>query len=143
MIEELAQVKGTQDGNALIEVSRQGGCHGCNLRAGCGTGSLGRLLGHRQKPFFIANSLNLKKGDKVIIGLPENAYVLAGFLVYILPLFGLFLFSILADNLFGSDDVVNVLAAIAGLVCGVLVAARLARQTFFKTLQPHIIRQIW
>lgn len=143
MIEEQAQVKGVRGGKVLIEVLRLGGCQGCTLSAGCGTGSLGRLLGHRQKPFALANSLNLKTGDKVIVGMPENAYVLAGFLIYLLPLLSLFLFSMVADRLFGSVDGVNVLAAIAGLVCGILMAAKLARQTFFKTLQPHIIRQVW
>lgn len=143
MIEELAQVKGIQGGNALIEVSRQGGCQGCNLSAGCGTGSLGRLLGHRQKPFLIPNRLNLKTGDKVIVGMPENAYVQAGFLIYLLPLVCLFVFTIVADSLFGSVDGLNVLAAIAGLVGGILLAAKLAKQAFFKSLRPQIIRQIW
>lgn len=143
MIKETAQVTGIQGEYALIEVLRETGCHGCSLGASCGTGSIGRLLGHRQKPFSIANSLNLRKGDRVILGMAENAYLSAGFLVYIVPLFCLFLFSILADIVFGSIDFINVLAAIAGLIFGILLTAKLLKFTCFKSIEPQIIKQIW
>ena len=143
MIEETAQVKAIQGELALIEVLRQGGCQGCSLSAGCGTGSLGRLLGHRQKPFSILNSLNLKPGDRVILGVPENAYVSLGLLVYILPLISMFLFSIIADTLFGSEEFINVVAAITGLVSGILLSAKLSKLPCFKSIRPQIVRQIW
>ena len=143
MIEETAQVKTIHGDFALVEVQRQGGCHGCSLSAGCGTGSLGRLLGSRQKPFSVLNSLNLKPGDRVILGMAENAYVAVGLLVYLLPLATLFLFSIIADSIFGSVDTINVVAAITGLMFGLLVSAKLSKLACFKSIQPQIIRQIW
>jgi sigma-E factor negative regulatory protein RseC len=143
MIEETAQVKAIHGDFALIEVLRQGGCNGCSLAAGCGTGSLGRLLGRRQKPFSIVNSLNLGPGDRVILGVAENAYVSVGLLVYILPLISMFLFSIVADTLFGSAELINVIGAITGLVGGLLLSAKLSKLPCFKSIQPQIIRQIW
>lgn len=144
MIEEQAQVKEIQGANAILEVVRQQhSCNACNLNAGCGVASLGRLLGFRQKPFSLPNHMNLKKGDKVIIGMAENSYVMAGFIIYLLPLACLFTFSLIADMLFGSIDGLNVLAAITGLITGFLLAARLSRQTYSKSMQPHVVRQIW
>lgn len=143
MIQEQALVKKIQGNRAFVEVQRQHGCHNCSLSGACGTGSLGRLLGIRQKPLSIPNDRNLEIGDKILIGLPEKTYVLSSFLIYLFPLLCLFLFSILADVAFGSQDGLNVLAALMGLVFGLLVSAGLSNHIFVKAIQPRVIRQLW
>lgn len=143
MIKEQALVKKLQGDYVIVEVQRQSGCQGCNLNASCGMGSFGRLFGVKQKPISIHNDINLKTGDKVIIGIPEKGFVLSSFLIYLFPLFCLFLFSILADVLFNSQDILNGLAAIVGLVIGLLVSAVLSKHKLVKTIQPQLIQQIW
>lgn len=142
MIEELALVKNIQGNRVIVEVLRQG-CQGCEISGACGTGSLGRLFGFRPKPISIPNELFLKKGDKVIIGLPEKSYVLSSFLIYLFPLLSMFLFSIIVDVLFGSVDGLNVLAALAGLIIGLLISAKLSKYAFVNAIQPQVIRQLW
>ena len=140
MIEELAVVKKVQGDQALIEVERQNSCQSCELKAGCGTGSLGKLLGHRRVSLSMPNQHDLRIGDRVIIGLPDRSYLTAGFVVYLLPLLSLFLFAALGDQLFGSIEWVNVTAALIGLAVGILIAARLANHKYARDFQPRYIR---
>ncbi|MDJ0834077.1 MAG: SoxR reducing system RseC family protein [Gammaproteobacteria bacterium] len=140
MIEELAIVKRIEGDRAVIEVMRQNACQSCELSGGCGTGSLGKLLGQRKVSFTMRNEHGLKIGDRVVIGLPDRSYLTAGFIVYLLPLLSLFLFAGLTDFLFGSIEWVNVLSAVVGLGLGLLWAARLANHNYARDFQPHFIR---
>jgi sigma-E factor negative regulatory protein RseC len=142
MIQEQAKVVGLQGDQAIIEVDRQSGCSSCELNGACGTGSLGRLLGHRQKPFAVTNNLKLIKGDRVLLQLPENSLLLSGFLVYLLPLFFMFSFSIMADAVLGAQNWLNVAAALIGLFSGLQLSARIVRNRLGKSLQPHVMRHI-
>ena len=78
MIEELAQVQKLNGDKAIIEIHRQNACQSCELSGGCGTGSLGRLLGYRKQSLIIQNDYNLKIGDRVVVGLPDKSYLSAG-----------------------------------------------------------------
>lgn len=140
MIEEQAVVKQLEDDKAIIEVVRQNACSSCALSNGCGTGSLGRLLGHRPQILSIQNDKNLKIGDKVVIGLPDKSYLSAGFLIYLLPLLTLFLFAGLTDLVFDSIEWLNALVSLAGLACGFLIASRLSNRSYAPDLQPRFIR---
>ena len=143
MIEEKARVTAIRDGFAVIEVVRTSGCQSCELKSGCGTGSLGRLLGFKPKPFTVKNELGLKPGDTVMLAVAERSFALAGFLVYLLPLLTLFLFAIVADVLLGTSDVFTVLAGLFGLATGLYFSGWFSRHTVAQNLQPKIVRQIW
>lgn len=143
MIEEQARVTAVRDGFAVVEVDRTSGCQACELKAGCGTGSLGRLLGFKQKPFSVKNELNLRPGDRVILALAEKSFVLAGFLVYLLPLMSLFVFAIVTEVWLAAGDTLTVLAALLGLAAGLFFSAWLSRHSLVKDFQPRVVRQIW
>ena len=70
MIEENGTVVKVYANQVEIEMSRQGACSHCELSAGCGTGAIGRLLGHRSKPIIIQSDRDLNIGDEVVLGLP-------------------------------------------------------------------------
>ena len=140
MIEEHAIVREISDQQMVIEVQRQNACNSCSMEQGCGTGSIGRLLGKRPLTFTLQNQHQLKPGDHIVIGLTESAYLKAGFLVYLLPLINLFVFAVLADVLFNSE-IINVLAAILGLGVGLLFAIRGSVKTYAKEFQAKFIRR--
>lgn len=141
MIEEHAQVCEIDDQQAVIKVQRQSSCNSCSLEQGCGVGSLGRLIGHRALTFSIQNQHNLKKGDHIVIGLPDRAFLKAGFLIYLLPLISLFLFASVSDIIFNAPESVNVLAAVLGLACGLWFSAHWSASRHSNEFQAKFIRK--
>ena len=141
MIEEHALVCETNDHQAVIEVQRQSACNSCSLEQGCGVGSLGRLIGHRALTFSIQNKHKLKKGDHIVIGLPDRAFLKAGFLIYLLPLINLFLFASVSDIVFKASEWVNVLAAILGLAFGLWWASHWSASRHSEEFQAKFIRK--
>ncbi len=141
MIEEQGRVSEIHGEKAIVEIQRQSVCHSCDMNRGCGTGSLGRLMGFRQRSFVIDNDLNLKPGDPVVLGMTGTAFVKAGLLVYLLPLFGLLLGASLVTIWFAENDLAQVIAGAGGLLLGFRVSARLAATTMSRSLQPRIVRR--
>ena len=74
---------------ALVETRRKSSCGGCSARAGCGTALLAKVFGSRRSALRVANRVRAKRGEGVIVGLPESALTLGSLLVYILPLFAM------------------------------------------------------
>ena len=143
MIEEQALVKSLQGDQALIEVQRQNACQSCDLSEGCGTGSLGRLLGYKKLALSIPNRDKLQVGDLIVIGMPDKYFHIAGFLVYLLPLIGLFLFALIANYIFNGTEAVTVLSSLVGLAFGLFFSGRLAKHDLALKLKPQFIRQIY
>lgn len=141
MIEEQAQVIALKGGKAIIEIHDQSACQNCELSGGCGTGSLGKLLGYRKQSLSIINDQQLQVGQRVIIGLPEKYFLYAGFLMYLLPLLILFLFATVSDLVFQSTQWINAIAAISGLLAGLKLTSVLSHKVFADKLQPQLKRR--
>lgn len=142
MIHEQARVTAVKGNKVIIQVQKQQGCQSCELSGGCGTSSLGRLLGYRASLLTVDNDQQLKIGDKVMVSLAEEKLVSAGLLVYLLPLITLFLFAGLAEVVFASVDGLNVVAALIGLFTGLKLSAWVARHFYSQQFKPVIKRLI-
>ncbi len=141
MIEERARVVELKGELALIEMQRQNACDSCELSGGCGTGSLGRLLGHRAQVYSIANDQNLQAGDLIVIGMPERSFLLASAMMYLLPLFSLFLFALAAQLFFHAGDGATALSALGGFGVGLFATIRLSASDYARRFQPHFLRR--
>jgi len=141
VIEQQAYVVTLQGEQAIVAMKNTSGCQSCDLKGGCGIGSLGRLLGHRERSFAITNRHKLKVGDGIVLGVADNFFVYAGVLMYLLPLFNMFGFALIANTLFDATEWVNVLAALAGLIFGLNLSAGLAKKNFFSGMQPRFLRR--
>jgi sigma-E factor negative regulatory protein RseC len=141
MIEEQAKVISIESGYAVVEMLRQSACNNCELNSGCGTGAIGKLLGHRNRPLKVINTHHLKQGDNVIIGLPEKAFLLASLLIYFLPLAGLFIFGLTAGFFFEGQELLILSAAICGFLVTLPVSAYLAKHQYYQQFNPQIIRK--
>ena len=141
MIEERARVVQLQGDRAVIEMQRQNGCDSCELSGGCGTGSLGRLLGHRAQVYTIPNEQNLKAGDHIVIGMPDRSFLLASMLMYILPLLTMLVAALFAQLLLGAGDGVVAATALGGLGLGLFATIRLSASEFARRFQPRFMRR--
>jgi sigma-E factor negative regulatory protein RseC len=140
MIEEKAIVTGVVDDLAMIQMQRQSACSHCELSRGCGTGALGRLLGHRSRPLTISNKYSFKAGDRLVIGMPDKAFLNASLLIYGLPLLGMMTGGLLAQWLFGQSEMVTIILAISGFVCALACSVYIARSRFSRQFNPVILK---
>ena len=137
MLSESALVT-RRDGNRVeLELQRSSACDNCELSQGCGTGALGRLLGHRSRPLVIETDKDCEPGDRVLLELPESALVRASLLLYGLPLFGLVFGGLLAALLALAEWLV-VSIALFGLFAGFKFAARTTRRLEQGGQAPYI-----
>ena len=143
MLEEDAKVVEIRGDSVVVETSRQAACGGCDARTACGTGLLSHLFKARNKRFVVKNALNLEVGNEVVIGVSESGLLRGAFLVYILPLLGMFLFAMLSDVILApaSEAMKLVAGAVGFLLILSWVRARHKRATADPRFQPVIMRQ--
>lgn len=139
MIEERASVTRVDGKWAEIELHRQNACGHCELNKGCGTGAIGRMLGHRSKPVRILNGPGLKVGDNVVLGLPEQAVFRASLLVYGLPLLGLIGAGLFSQWLLGESEILALVFALTGFMAGLVASATIARNNYSSQYSPQIL----
>lgn len=138
MITEAAIVK-RRDGRLVeLELQRNSTCGQCELSKSCGTGALGRLLGHRRKPILIETDHQVEPGDELVLGLSESALVKASLTVYGFPLLGMICAGLLAA-LAAVPEIVVAAAAVAGFLGGYKLAGYFAHNLEAGRLEPYII----
>jgi len=140
MVKEQATVTGLDGNWALVQMQRQSACSHCDLSNGCGTGAIGRLLGHRRKPVMIKNEHRLRPGDSVMLGLPEGAFLMASLLIYGLPLLGLIVGGMLASWIIGESELFAFVFASAGFVIGLQISAQFARKQYSNHISAKILQ---
>ena len=140
MIEEQAVVIQARGNHVEIQMQRQSTCNHCDLNQGCGTGAIGRMLGHRSKPLIIETSLPLKTGDQVVLGMPDSSFLRASLMIYGLPLLSLVCFASLAQMLFAGSEGLVLIFALAGLALGLIFSAKKAKSRFSSDFSPRILR---
>ena len=119
MIEEYAIVTGRVDGQATLELERRTACGLCGQKRGCGNATWGKLLGHDSHAFTADNPVNAKVGDSVVVGINEKAVLNSAFFLYVVPLAGLLVSTLVADYFFSNQFYV-MLGAALGLILGFL-----------------------
>lgn len=138
MITETAIVTRRYGRLVELELQRNSTCGQCELSKGCGTGALGRLLGHRSKPILIETDHQLEPGDRLELGLSESALVKASLAIYGLPLLGMVGAGLLAA-LAAAPEVVIALAAAAGFFAGYKFAGFITNALDAEQFAPYIV----
>ena len=146
MIEEHAVILSLQSEpsqtqtTATLEIERKTACGLCGQTRGCGNSIWGKLFGHQTTAFKAQNRINAKVGDSVIVGINEKALLKSALLLYILPLVTLFFGAILASQLWQTDGI-TMLGAAIGLVLGLLwVKGHTMSNRYFNLQQLVILR---
>ena len=137
MLTESARVLRRDGRRVELELQRGSACTGCELSEGCGTGALGRLLGHRMRSLIIETDQACEPGDEVLLSLPEAALVKVSLLLYGLPLLGLLGGGLLAVSLALQEWLV-VAGAVLGLYAGFRLATQWAQKLEQREHTPYI-----
>lgn len=86
MIEVAATVISTEAGYAWLETRRESACGHCASAQGCGVSTIGQALGARPGRLRVVDTLALRTGERVVIGIPEERLLAAAFSAYMTPL---------------------------------------------------------
>ncbi len=81
MITENGVVSNTNGLMAWIKTTRSGACEGCSSKKSCGTAN-----NQKEQIVQVNNTLNVEKGDHVVIGLQTGPILYLTFLLYVFPI---------------------------------------------------------
>ncbi len=144
MIEETVQVTTTEGDIAWVEaVQRKTSCGVCAAQSSCGTSVLSKVLGQRPLRLAALNPIGARPGDRVIIGLRDDAMVRGSLAVYLVPLLTLLAGAFMGETLLApAGDGLVAIAGLAGLAAGFawvrLFGRRAAKDPRYR---PVILRQ--
>ena len=148
MIEETVLVTKIDSGIAWIKLQRQSGCGSCGAKGGCGTQLLSGFFAKRQKELPINNTLDVKVGEQVIVGVDENALVRSALSIYLFPLLSAFLSAVFASFVFSgmaeqSRELFSIIFAAAGFVVSIVVVKIYYRKLHVDAhLNPTMLRKV-
>ena len=118
MIEHRGIVQRVDDGLAIVAMETAG-CGSCGQGSSCGIGKM--AAGRPATMLTLPVSGDIKAGDMVTIGLPENRLTFSALLGYLFPAFALIFGAWLGSALDGSDGA-TALGAIAGFLAALTIA---------------------
>ena len=141
MLTEQAQIIEIEKLRVKVAVKSANGCGSCSAKAGCGTGILDRWL-NPTHIFWLDLSQDTKNklqiGDLLEIGVDENAFVRNTLLLYLLPILIFFIAAGLGFAVGG--EIVSILAGIAGLISGAVLANYLIQKSpYAQNFSPQIL----
>jgi len=142
MNEGIAHVVAVEGNTAWLEPEQTGSCGGCAASGSCGAKGIGTLASRLEaRRFQIDNEANLVVGERVVVGIRENALLKASITAYAVPLATLLTAGALAQWKFGSD-LVTMAAMVAGLALGLGFARMGAGRLMVRgDLAPSFIRR--
>lgn len=123
MITENATVVSIENDQTWIETQRKSTCGQCNASKGCGTSVLSKVIGNKLSKMKAVNNINAQVGDEVIVGLNEASLLKGAFVIYMLPLLFLFLFSFIGQYItqnigIANNELLVIVFAIMGFLLG-------------------------
>ena len=126
----------------IVAVDAAAVCERCESGKGCGAGLLGKQAGARRLEASVVENLDIGLGDLVSIALEPRNVLRAAIIVYGYPLSGAVLAAFAAYAAeFG--DIAAALAALCGLVVGILVArARLGNSRCLRDFTPVVVERL-
>ena len=139
MITETGKVIALKGDQAWVQTIRASACQCCAARHGCGQKALATVTGGRANQVLVANTVDARVGDEVVIGIPEQALLGASLLVYALPLLTLVLGSVVGHQLAPSGDLPAMIGGAGGLASGLGLAA-LWQRRLGSACEPRLVR---
>jgi len=127
------------------------GCDSCASKGACGSFNLFKPMldsklnaktsnNDNRNNLKVRNTLHVATGDEVIIEISSQSLLSGTFLVYLLPLFTLFIAAVLGKQIIGSE-LASAIAGIIGLMLGLFfVKLILSKTTFKERFEPMMVR---
>ena len=140
MIEAAATVIATEAGYAWLETKRESACGHCAASPSCGASTLGKMLGARPGRLRVADTLALRAGERVVIGIPEERLLGAAFRAYLVPLLWM-VGAALAGVQLGFSQWGIGLCSLAALAAG-LAWPGMRRRSAAADVEPVLLRRV-
>ncbi len=147
MLEEKATIIRVENAQTWVEIKGSQGCHQCGQKSSCGTSILSSLFKKEPQFFRVNNQINAKKGEQVIIGIPENIFLKASFLGFIVPLLSMIFFAMIGYQasvflLFNVADLFAIIFGGFGLFMGLkFVTSYIEKQKSSYQYRATILRK--
>jgi len=119
MMQEQAVVVAINGQKVSVETERQSSCGQCSARSGCGSALLGKFFNRNKQHLIVETDLSLVVGDKILLGLDENALLRGSFIVYAIPLLMMLLLPMIVGQ-FVLSEAVSILSAAVGFSAGII-----------------------
>jgi sigma-E factor negative regulatory protein RseC len=150
MIEESAKVLAIRDTQLFIQAQPSSACGACHARSACGQGLLSKYFKQEPGQLTIENciesgeSLALKVGDEIIIGIEESTILNGAFFAYLLPLFFVVASAILAQFLNIQSEPLQILVVFLGFVFGLFFTKTIfiGKHRHLKNILPVLLRKV-
>ena len=94
MITENGIVISSNASLAWVKTTRSSACEHCTSKDSCGTSG-----DHKDMIVMVKNTLNVGKGDHVVVGLETRHLLFVSFLLYVFPIILLFIGAIIGNSL--------------------------------------------
>lgn len=142
LTEGIAQVVAVEGNLAWLIPESGSSCGGCSSAAACGSKGIGTIASRLEaRRFQLVNDAGLRIGERVVVGISENAVLRASVTAYVIPLATLLGAGALAQSVAGSDAI-TMAAMLAGLVLGLWLArVRAGRLLARGDLAPRFLRR--
>ncbi len=148
MITENATVVSIENNQTWIETQRKSTCGQCSASKGCGTSVLSKVIGNKLSKMKAINTIDAQVGDEVVVGLNEASLLKGAFVIYMLPLLFLFLFSLIgqfvAQNIGAADnELLVIIFAVVGFLLGMKKVKNFSNSIEKnKDYQPVILKKL-
>lgn len=138
MAEGFARIVAVEPGYAWLEVEPMAGCGSCAARNGCGVPKAANAGPKRR--LRVEDHFGAAVGERIVVGIPQSALLNASALAYAVPVLAMIVAALAVDVL-GGGEALAAIAAVAGLVGGMLFARfRGRRLAAAGRLSPVYIR---
>ncbi len=94
MIKENGIITRVNSTMAWVKTNRSGACESCSTKDSCGTANSQKDL-----IFTVKNTLNVKEGDHVVVGLETRPMLYLTFLLYVFPIILLIIGAVIGNSL--------------------------------------------
>ena len=95
MITENGIVTQATPGTAWIKTNRAAACESCTSKDSCGTSH----HGSKEMTVIVKNTLGVKQGDTVVVGIETKPMIILSFLLYVFPIILLVIGALIGDSL--------------------------------------------
>lgn len=136
MISQTVEIAQAGPGHLLVKPV-QSGCHSCSSGS-CGATNLAQLFGKQSHLLRVtAQDEQFKVGDVAELLLDESIFIRSVMVQYLLPLMTMLGVALLA-SIFSQHLVIEVIAAISGLVIGVVISKYVIHQYEYRLDDKHL-----